>query len=164
MPDLLDIQAMMAALSVDLLIRRTSDRTTATAKGIEADTATSVLQAMATAFADSLTRALRNLERWMGVAEPRARAEVDASFALMLHDQTELNAILQARADRDISREDFLIELKRRNILREVFDLVENERRLLGEPTLGGESTEEPIAGEPGMGGMGGMGGMAGEG
>lgn len=128
--DLQDLQERMATMGVDLMVRRSGDRATATARNIDESRGGSVLQAMAEDFSWVATQAIRNMERWMGVQDPQASVKLDSDFGLAMKDQVEINALIQMRAGGDLSRKGLIREYKRRNLLPEVFNEDLNDEEL----------------------------------
>lgn len=132
--ELADLEARMAALSEDLLVRRTSDRASATGKVLDATASVSVLQALVLNFGSTLDRALGWMERWLGVEKPEAQVEMDSSLDEALRDQAELDFLKFLRTERGLSMDAMIREAQRRNILPEGFDSAKNDAELASEP------------------------------
>ena len=146
--DLEDLKDEMAMLGVELLVRK-SGSTTATEKSINTAQAHSELQAMAESFSDALELAFYFAARWLGldVEDARLKVEVHTDFGVSEADAQGLDVLFKARAAREISREAFLAELKRRGVLMADFDVEEDGERLASEgPALGSLRTA-PAAG-----------------
>lgn len=137
--DLEDLKDEMAALGVELLVRK-SGSATATEKSINTAHSHSELQAMAEAFADALELAFHYAAQWLGleVEDGALKVEVHTDFGLAQGDAQGLDVLFKARAAREISRAAFLAELKRRGVLAADFD-ADMDAELLGAegPALG---------------------------
>lgn len=137
--DLEDLKDEMAMLGVELLVRR-SGSTTATEKSINTAQSHSELQAMAESFGDALELAFHYAARWLDleVDDASLKVEVNTDFGVSEGDAQGLDVLFKARAAREISREAFLAELKRRGVLMADFDVEMDGERLAGEgPALG---------------------------
>ncbi|WP_223644349.1 DUF4055 domain-containing protein [Corallococcus sp. EGB] len=154
--DLEDLKDEMAMLGVELLVRK-SGSTTATEKSINTAQAHSELQAMAESFGDALELAFYFAARWLAleVDDASLKVEVNTDFGISEGDAQGLDVLFKARAAREISREAFLSELKRRGVLMADFNVETDGERLASEgPALSSLRTA-PAAGAqapPGQG------------
>jgi hypothetical protein len=139
--ELLDLEERMANYSAEFLKKRVG-RTTATAKAIDTAESFSVLQDITYRFEDAVAQVLYYMAKWIG-KEDGGIIELNKDFGPDVSDKQDLDAILEARKNGDLSRESFLNQLKRRGILEQDFNLEENEMHLEEE----GESLLKPING-----------------
>ena len=122
------LEAKMAAYGSEFL-KKKPDRQTATARAMDSAEATSPLQDMTLRFKEAFQRALAITAQMMGIAPENPDTEFFAGQVQIVTDfgpeeisGIDLNALITARANRDISRNTFLKELQRRGILPEDFD------------------------------------------
>ncbi|WP_426751700.1 DUF4055 domain-containing protein [Myxococcus sp. Y35] len=137
--DLEDLKDEMAALGIELLVKR-SGTATATEKSINEAKSQSELQAMAESFGDALELGFHFAARWqrLQVEDASLKVQVHTDFGLTEKDKQDLDVLFKARAGREISREAFLTELKRRGVLAPDFDASLDAERLESEgPALG---------------------------
>ncbi|MBZ4402495.1 DUF4055 domain-containing protein [Myxococcus sp. AS-1-15] len=155
--DLERLEDQMAALSVELLVRRKSN-TTATEKSINAGQSYSKLGAMARTFGDALELAFHFAARWMALEVPddKLKVSVHTDFGVEEGDAQGLEVLFKTRAAGDISRRAFLKELQRRGTLSADFDedldadyLAEEGPRL---GTVGRQPLDVPHPPQPGQG------------
>jgi hypothetical protein len=139
--ELLDLEERMANYSAEFLKKRVG-RTTATAKAIDTAESFSVLQDITYRFEDAVAQVLYYMAKWIG-KEDGGIIELNKDFGPDVSDKQDLDAILEARKNGDLSRESFLNQLKRRGILEQDFNLEENEMHLEEES----ESLLKPING-----------------
>ncbi|WP_163998668.1 DUF4055 domain-containing protein [Pyxidicoccus caerfyrddinensis] len=156
--DLEDLKEEMAALGVELLVRK-SGSSTATEKSINTAQSHSELQALAESFGDALELAFHFAARWLGleVEDGALKVEVHTDFGLSEGDAQGLDVLFKARAAREISRQAFLTELKRRGVLAPDFnaevdaDLLQAEGPALGTlrpaPAPGTSAGQQPSPG-----------------
>jgi len=124
--ELLDLEDRMAAFGMHFL-RRKSGNVTATARALDEASLMSPLESMALSFKTALELALAHTAHMLGEADrpvPGAggTVEINTSFAAFDLGETELDALIKARAINDISRLTYLRELKRRGVLADDFD------------------------------------------
>ncbi len=118
--DLKDLEEQMVALSLDPLIARVGNMT-ATQSALGAAESHSTLQAMAYSLRNTLNEALLITERAAGIEEG-GEVQINTEFGLQLREAEHVGALLQMRLAGDISRETFWAELKRRDVLSDLFD------------------------------------------
>lgn len=134
--ELVDLEDQMGHYGADFLKRRPGD-VTATARALDSAEATSPLQDATIRFNDVLQRAMEMMGRWVRVEMPPKVVEVPVDFGPESIVSDDMTAVTEARKLRDLSRENYLLELQRRGSLREDLDLEENDAQLEGE-SLGG--------------------------
>lgn len=129
--DLEDLKAEMAALGFELLIRRPGNET-ATARAIHKSEMDSALSAMAWELGGALGHSFEFMQKWVGAeAEDLSdKLKVNTDFGVTPDDAAEIDGLLKARAQGDISRETFWFELRRRGFLSEDFDPAKEQQQL----------------------------------
>lgn len=147
--ELHDLEDRMASYGAQLL-RRKPGNSTATARAIDNAENVSQLQRMAVTFQDALKSALDMTAAWMDL-ESGGSVEINRNFSgLNDKNEAELEILFKSREFGDYSREAYLEELKRRNILDESFDaeadkkLIEQELIAFSEMTDPEDDTTEP--------------------
>jgi len=120
--DLQDLHDQMVALSLDPMLARIGHMT-ATASALNAAEAHSTLQAMAYSLSSTLNDALRMTQRIEGFEEV-GEIQINTEFGLALREAEHVGALLQMRLAGDLSRRTFWAELKRRDVLSDLFDAV----------------------------------------
>ena len=140
--DLEKLEQDMAAYGAEFLRKRPGG-STATARALDSAEATSPLQDMTLRFEDAANTALWMTANWMNLP---ADAE-DASFVLLKDfgpediKDVDLRTLAEMRRNRDISRNGFIAELKRRGALATTFDEKKDLEDLLTE-----EEVQSPFA------------------
>jgi len=137
--DLERLEDQMAALSIELVVRRKGN-TTATEKDINTGQSYSKLQSMARRFGDSLALAFHFAARWVSLEVPddQLKVSVHTDFGVEEGDAQGLEVLFKTRQAQDLSRPNYLKELKRRGTLSADFDVGVNEEELAAEgPRLG---------------------------
>lgn len=129
--DLQHKQEEMEALGVELLAK--SGNITATAKAIDSAKDISMLQALVLIFTDALEQAFQVASDWLELKVPVGGLTINSDFGLSLDDTVSVPALQAARTSGDLSRPQFLKELKRRNILEADFDVDEDAALLVEE-------------------------------
>jgi hypothetical protein len=133
--DLSELEEQMSMYGAEFLKKRPGS-VTATGRAIDSSEAISPLQAMGVDFKDALELALSYTLAWLGRNDAGADnyavtfevdVDVDAS------DGKELDTLDKARTRRDISRETYLKELKRRGVLDDDFDADDDKDALSDE-------------------------------
>jgi len=144
--DLMDLEQMMSSYGAEFLKRRPGN-VTATARALDSAEAMSTLQDMATRFQDAINKALFVMAKWYK-QDSGGTVDIRTDFGPDRATADRLNALLVARygdnkRPGDLSREDFLAQLKDLQILNDDFDPRVNLMRLLVEIAAAG--------GDPGM-------------
>lgn len=122
------LEEQMASYGAQFLKEKPGDLK-ATVRALDSAEALSQLQAMTLSFKDALETVLSMMGDWMGIPDGPS-AEMDVDFGLSAPDETGWNAIEAARNRRDISREAFLKEAKRRGWLSDEYDAEEDKEKL----------------------------------
>ena len=118
--DLTELARQMGEYGGEWLKKR-PNRETATARALDTAEATSALQDATLRFQDALENVIRLTARWMGLRG--GSVEVFSDFSDPPAGGEQLRVLIEARKNRDISREAFLNELKRANVIEEDFDI-----------------------------------------
>ena len=137
--DLLDLEEKMAKYGAEFLTKKPG-RQTATARALDSAEAISPLQDMTHRFVDSVNLVMQYAADWMGL-ETGGTVDLDTDFGLSGSDGGALTALSNARQSRDISREAYLRELQRYNVLDRSFDVEMDGELLRDEQSLAGLST-----------------------
>lgn len=138
--DLLDLEEKMAKYGAEFLTKKPG-RQTATARALDSAEAISPLQDMTHRFVDSVNVAMQYAADWMGL-ESGGTVDLNTDFGLSGSDGGALTALSNARQSRDISRETYLRELQRYNVLDRSFDIESDGEMLRDEQSLAGLSTQ----------------------
>ena len=138
--DLLDLEEKMAKYGAEFLTKKPG-RQTATARALDSAEAISPLQDMTHRFVDSVNVAMQYAADWMGL-EFGGTVDLSTDFGLGGSDGGALVALSSARQSRDISREAYLRELQRYNVLDRSFDIESDGEMLRDEQSLAGLSTQ----------------------
>lgn len=131
--DLLDLEARMAVMGADLLVRRPGNET-ATAKAIDTAESVSDLQAMVRNLEAGLEQAFGLAADWSDLRDTRVQVDINQDFGLSLGEAGDLDQLLKARLARQITQETYLKELKRRGVLGDQVDI---EAEIAGVQTEG---------------------------
>lgn len=130
--DLEDLDAEMLSYGAEFLQRRPNP--TATGRLLDSAEATSPLQDAALRFGHAVNQALEMTALWMNL-DSWGTAKVHTKFSGVGADAAQLTALKDARQMKDISREAYLAELVRREVLGEDFD-AEKDAQLLEDESL----------------------------
>lgn len=142
--DILDLEEKMHALGMRPLVQRTGD-TTATEAGINEARSVSDVIDWVHGCEHTLTECIKAAYHWTGQEAPSdLEADINDDIAVRV-DATDLQALQGARAIGEISRDAYLFELKRRNVLHEGFDAEADAEKL---------AEEAPLPAVPDDGGM----------
>lgn len=118
--DLLDLEEEMASYGAEFLKRRPGNAT-ATGRALDSAEATSSLQDHTTRFTAALNEAVSVMGAWMNV-EDTGTLEISTELGVGQIEDSEVKVLIEARKNGDLSREAFLEELKRKNVLAKDFD------------------------------------------
>jgi hypothetical protein len=132
--DLEKLEQDMAAYGAEFLRKRPGG-TTATARALDSAEATSPLQDMTERFIDIVEQALKITGQWLD-EEVEAEVLITTDFGPEEVKDVDLRTLAEMRRNRDISREMFVNELKRRGALADDFDNEENVAQLENEPEI----------------------------
>lgn len=127
--DLESLENQMASYGAEFLRQKSGDET-ATARALDSAETNSYLNMTAQRFQDCIAQVLQDTADWMALAEGGTVKLADFDDEPAGADAPSLTALKDARASRDLSRENYLIELKRRGVLNEDFDPEDNQEQL----------------------------------
>lgn len=123
--DLVDLEETMAEYGATFLKKRPGGAT-ATARALDSAEVTCALQDMTLGFQDTLNMAMWMFGQWMDIEVPEKTCEIKRNFGMSDQEEAELNTLIEARKNRDISRRVFLEGLIKFGILPEDFDFASN--------------------------------------
>jgi hypothetical protein len=126
--DLTELARQMGEYGGEWLKKR-PNRETATARSMDSAEATSALQDATLRFQDALETAVRLTAEWLGLPTGGS-VSVYSNFSTPPAGGEALRVLIEARKNRDISREAFVAELKRSGILDEDFDFAKDGAKL----------------------------------
>lgn len=124
--DIVSIEMRMSALGIDLLVKRETE--TATAASIKKDEQTCQLQDIVVLVEGMLERGYEMAGKWVK-GEFKTKWTFHKEFGIDLRQHEDLELLLRARAQNEISRETWLSELSRRSVVHGM-DEEEEQKRL----------------------------------
>jgi hypothetical protein len=151
--DIRDLEFQMQVLGLELLIPKPGGET-ATGRAIDQAAMHAPLALMALALQDALEQAFGFAMEYVGEeAELGGQLTVNTDFGVSMRDAADLTALQSAQAAGIISKETFILELKRRGVLSDSVDpedeiaKAEDEAPdLMGDPmALGGKPGEDDL-------------------
>lgn len=128
--DLEALEDKMAVMGMEPMSPRSSNPT-ATGRLIDAVEITSLLQQWAIALGDALEQAFGFAAMWLNMDSefvPSVKVNTDLSYSM--RDAADLQTLLQARLNGEITRNTFLQEMKRRGVLSEAVDIEDELDRI----------------------------------
>ena len=151
------LESQMGQLGLDLLIPRVGGPETATGRAIDFDEQISDLEAMIMAEVGVISDALRSAGKMDGTSLPEDDdlVSVGENLGLSIKDATDIDALKFARLNRDISRLQYVRELKRRRVLEPDYDAdadlieIDNESPDVGMGVTGEGDTLPGSGGQP---------------
>lgn len=129
--DLTELARQMGEYGSEWLKKR-PNRETATARSLDTSEATSALQDATLRFQDALENVLRLTAHWLGL-DDGGSVVVHNTWSTPPASDNGLRVLIEARKNKDLSREAFLAELKRAGLLDEDFDIEADGARLESE-------------------------------
>ena len=111
------------------LLENTGAVETATGRALRAGETNNKIAMSALNLASAVEKVLGWIAYFNKVAEPDFNVDINTEYGINSNPE-ELTALASARTMGDLSREDYLQEMKRRGILRNEFSLADNEDRL----------------------------------
>jgi hypothetical protein len=145
------LEEHMALQGIDLLTPRVGGPETATGRIIDFAESISDLESMAQSMTSVGNEALRKMIDVSNVTyEPPEGEElmtIGTNLSLSVKDATDLEAIKFARQNRDISRKQYIRELKRRRTLEQDYDPEEDEAELQDESPFAGDGVTMSFGG-----------------
>jgi hypothetical protein len=132
--DLQNLENQMASYGAEFLRKRPGNPT-ATARALDSAEATSPLQDMTRRFSNAVTQAMGMSASSIGI-ENGGSATYTTDFGPDETKDIDFRSLLEGRRNRDLSRDNFLLELKRRGALADEFDIEKNLEQLESEPLI----------------------------
>jgi len=131
--DVEKLEERMMILGLQPFLRRIGNQT-ATGQSIDESRANSDIQAWVMALEDLLYRAYVMASEWIKVTLPDDfKVDVFNDFAMLLRAAQDIGHLIKIRQAGELSRQTFLREVKRRNILSETVDVEEEVERIEAE-------------------------------
>jgi len=131
--ELIDLEDAMASYGADFLKRRPGN-SSATARALDGVQSISKLQDLAMRFEDAMNAALFITAMWLNIdKEEIGKIEVVKNYDGISLADADLRTLLQARTNRDISRNTFIRELQRRGNLDDSINPDEETAAILAE-------------------------------
>lgn len=150
--DLEDIKAEMAILGLTLLLPQQSGAPTATAKALDGAESVTELQRLVGLYENFLNECVYWIARWNGMSHEEAydlpKIRINQDYAKLLNMDAGVQALMTARAGKDISRSALIAAMKRRNILPADFD-EDEDQELLDEEAANAPQGLPPTNGSP---------------
>ena len=145
--DIKRIEERMEILGLQPLVQKTGG-VTATAIAIDESKTQSDVQAWVRAEESMLKAAYNAAAKWLSLKIPDDfKVDINNDFGISLRAMEDVKALLESRIAGEISRETYLTELKRRNVLSETVDIQEELAKIEQEgPSLSSLGIEEPDA------------------
>lgn len=128
---LVDLETKMSAFGAGML-ENTGAVETATGRALQAGENNNRIAMIAIHLGSALEKVMGWIAYFNRIAEPDFSVDIHTEYGIT-GSAEDLNALLQARTMGDLSREDYLNELKRRGLLRNDFSMSDNTDRLATE-------------------------------
>jgi hypothetical protein len=150
--DLKDIEERIQQLGLEMLIKRPTGNTTATARALDQAEADSALGMVSQELENCLEEMLVWFAKWLELGDDGGSLSVFKDFGIEQADAADIEILLKAKQAGEISQVTFLKEIKRRGLLSDDFD-PQTEIDLLDIEGAGSASMEEepeidPLTGE----------------
>ena len=126
-----DLETKMQSYGSDML-ENSGAVETATGRALRAGETNNKIAMMALNLASAVEKVLGWIAYFNKVSEPDFHVDINTEYGINSAPE-ELTALASARTMGDLSREDYLQEMKRRGILRNEFSLADNEDRIATE-------------------------------
>lgn len=126
-----DLEGIMASYGIEML-QNNGVVETATGRALNAGENNNQIASMATATASAIAKVFEMLARFSRVPNATFVADINTEYGINASNE-ELQALANARANGDLSHQDYVTELKRRGVLRNDFSIEDNADRLATE-------------------------------
>jgi Domain of unknown function (DUF4055) len=133
--DLQNLENQMLAMGVEPIRARQNNQITATQTGVDEIKARSILEQWAFDYVDYMERCFLTAFEWMGIYDAEIEIDLPTDFSGSGNPATEIDTLLKARAQGDLSRPTLWEEMKRRNFLSAHFD-ADKERGMIEEDSM----------------------------
>lgn len=130
---IVDIEHAMASYGAEML-QNTGAVETATGRALKAGENNNQIAMLATSMAAGVEQVLTWLAQFNRISEPQFSVDIHTDYGITASNE-ELTALKDARMLGDLSRQDYLSELRRRGILTHDFNTQDNQDRLATEYT-----------------------------
>ncbi len=141
---ILDLETKMESMGGQLLTQRSGD-STATAAALDTAKTNSALHDMVRRLENAMQQAFTLMALWAKMpAEKVGGVNINEDFGLSLISGKDEDTLLKSRLSGELSRESYLTELKRRNVLRNELDVDEEMERIETEGRT--DNLDEPKA------------------
>lgn len=134
--ELLDLEEQMASYGAEFLKRKPGSPT-ATARALDSAESISPLQDMSIRFINAINTALDYTAAWLGITgegdTKGGTATITTDFGPEEIREVDIEFLMNARKVRDISREAFIMEAKRRGLISEEYDSIADLSQLFTE-------------------------------
>jgi hypothetical protein len=122
--ELKDLEERIQLLGLEMLVKRPTGNTTATARALDQAEADSRLGLVSKELENALESLLDFFALWLDLGDDAGGSvTVFKDFSIGMQDAADIGHLLKARALRDITRQTFLTEMKRRGLLADDFDI-----------------------------------------
>lgn len=139
--DLENLENQMLAMGIEPLRARQNNQVTATQTGVDEIKARSILEQWSYDFVDYLERCLGTALEWQGIYDGEIEIDLHADFSVNPNPAAELEVLLRARAQGDLSRPTLWAEFRRRDFLSTHFDAEVEHAQLEQDFMLGAQNT-----------------------
>lgn len=136
--DLEDMEEKMTMLSLDPVLKKATSNQIATIANIESSKANSVMMQWAISLQESLIKCVSIMRRRAGLEEVDSGLKLNDSFDIITNITERVKELREIRAAGDMTRAQFLTELKRITFFDDSFDVEVELERLNDEDGLGG--------------------------
>lgn len=139
--DLKDIEERMTTLGMEPLLDKPGNQT-ATGQAIDESKSQSSIQSWIRSLEKAIKEAYRMAGVWIGVELPEDfKADIFNDFGVSLRATTDIDALIKIRQAKEIDRETFLREIKRRALLSDNTDIAQVIEAVDAEGPAGGTLT-----------------------
>lgn len=139
--DLESLEAQMLAMGIEPLRVRQANQVTATQTGVDEMKARSILEQWAFDYVDYLERCFYTAFEWMSLRDATVEIDLVTDFTASNNPAAEIDTLLRARAQGDISRSTLWDEMKRRDFLSSRFDADMEKARIEEDAMIGAQNT-----------------------
>ena len=134
--DLYDLEDRMASYGATYL-KKSAAGQTALSKILDTVESTSPIQDAVFSFMNAVQNALRLSAKWSNESETElGKFSMLTDFGVDELNEADLKTLNEMRRNRDLSRKNYLLEMQRRDILADNFNIAANLRQLQNEPKI----------------------------
>ena len=151
--DLKDVEDRMTALGLEPLVSRSGGQT-ATGQSIDEAKSQSSIQSWIRSLENTLRNAFKIAAKWVRLEIPDDfKVDIYNDFGVSVRSATDIDALLRIRQAKELDRETFLKEVKRRALLGENVDVQDVMERIESEGPAFGDMLGDGLEDEPGNSG-----------